>query len=99
MLVHGGPPTPTPHIVDLPTDRVNFPQQSGHSCCLLLVVGEVLLVLDWWPVFQGAVQSLGVVPVEPLEHRGAGLGSGGEVFVVDELSLQEAKNDSAMALS
>jgi hypothetical protein len=67
---------------------MNFPQRSGHSCRLLLVVGEVLLVLDRWPVLKGAVESVGVVPDEPQEHGGACVGAGGEVFVVDEFAFQ-----------
>jgi hypothetical protein len=67
---------------------MNFPLRSGHSCCLLLVVDEVPLVLDRGPVLQGAVESVGVVPDEPFEHRSACVGSGGEVFVVDEFAFQ-----------
>jgi hypothetical protein len=70
---------------------VNFPLRSGHSCCLLLVVDEVLFVLDRGPVLQGAVESVGVVPDEPFEHRGASVGSGGEVFVVDEFAFQRSE--------
>src|ERR1700682_5003708 len=49
---------------------VNVPQPSGHSCCLLSVVGEVLFVLDGRSVLECAVEPVGVVPDEPLEHRG-----------------------------
>jgi hypothetical protein len=63
------------------------------------VVGEVVFVFDGRAVLEAAVEPVGVVPDEPLEHRGACLGSGGEVFIVDELALSEAKNDSAIALS
>jgi hypothetical protein len=79
-------------LFDRSTERrqglVNFPQRSGHSCCLLLVADDVLFVLDRWPILQGAVEPVAVVPDEPLEDRGSCLGSGGEVFVVDQFAFQ-----------
>lgn len=44
------------------------------------MVGAVVFVLDRWPVLEAAVEPVGVVPGEPLEHGGAGFGAGGEVF-------------------
>ena len=58
---------------------------------MLLLLVEVLFVFDWWSVFERAVESVGVVPREPFEHRGAGFGSRRKVLVVNRFAFERSE--------